>query len=81
MNNLHSEAEYAEQVCDACDYLLTEASDQGGRLLALNIHPWLIGQPHRIGRLEQILEYVMKQAGVWSAYPNQIREQWTAQAD
>ena len=74
--NQHSEAEYADQLCDACDYLLTEAKEQGGRLLALNIHPWVLGQPHRIGRLEQALEYITSQNGIWSASPGEIRNAW-----
>lgn len=66
MNNLHSEASYAEQICDACDFLLAESAAQGGRILALNLHPWMLGQPHRIKRLEQVLEYITAQPGVWS---------------
>ncbi len=76
--NLHSEAEYADQICDACDYLLGEASEQGGRLLALNIHPWVLGQPHRIGRLEQVLQHVTSHSGVWSAPPGEIHKAWMA---
>jgi allantoinase len=67
MNNLHSEASYAQQICDACDYLLSESEQGGGRILALNIHPWMLGQPHRIGKLEQVLDYITGQEGVWSA--------------
>ena len=37
--NLHSEQEYAEQIQDAFDYLYAEAAEQGGRMLALSIHP------------------------------------------
>ena len=66
-NNLHSETSYAEQVEDACGFLLQEAQVQGGRILALNIHPWMLGQPHRIGYLERILEFVTRQQGVFSA--------------
>lgn len=76
MNNLHSEQSWMEQVCDACDYLLEEASEQGGRILALNIHPWMLGQPHRIGKLEQALEYIMGKTDVWSAPASQIMECW-----
>jgi peptidoglycan/xylan/chitin deacetylase (PgdA/CDA1 family) len=77
-NNLHSEASWQEQVCDACDLLLEEAETQGGRLLALSLHPWLIGQPHRIGKLEAVLDYLLAQK-VWSASPSEIVSQWQAQ--
>ncbi len=76
MDNLHSEAEYADQICDACDYLLAESEEQGGRLLALNIHPWMLGQPHRIGRLEQVLDHITSQSGIWSATPSDILTVW-----
>jgi peptidoglycan/xylan/chitin deacetylase (PgdA/CDA1 family) len=72
MNNLHSEASYVQQICDACDYLRNEADNGGGRILALNIHPWMLGQPHRIGKLEQVLDYVTGQDGVWSASAAEI---------
>jgi len=76
MNNLHSEQSYVEQACDACDYLLSEAQRGGGRILALNIHPWMLGQPHRIGKLEAVLEYVMNQPGVWSASASDILDSY-----
>lgn len=76
MNNLHSEAEYAEQIMDAFDYLNVEASEQGGRLLTLNIHPWILGQPHRIGRLERVFQHLMSHEAVWSAPPGEIRRAW-----
>lgn len=72
MNNLHSEDAYVDQIIDACDFLLNEASPHNGRILALNIHPWLLGQPHRIAKLEAILEYISSQEGVWQAQPSEI---------
>ncbi len=71
LNNLHSEDSYVEQIIDACDFLLEEAKTQGGRILALNIHPWMLGQPHRISALEQVLEYVMAQ-DVWNVSSSEI---------
>lgn len=73
MNNLHSEQSWLEQVSDAADYLLNEAERSGsGRILALNLHPWLLGQPHRIRKLEEALAYVTRRDGVWSAPPREI---------
>ncbi len=71
--NLHSESEYADQIIDAFDFLYDEAADQGGRMLALSIHPWILGQPHRIGKLEQVLEHITAHADVWSAGAGEIR--------
>ncbi|WP_299592299.1 polysaccharide deacetylase family protein [uncultured Microbulbifer sp.] len=66
-NNQHSEASYQEQIEDACRFLLTEAEHSGGRILALNIHPWMLGQPHRIAYLERALGFITAQPGVFSA--------------
>ena len=77
--NLHSEDSWVDQVCDAADFLRKEADTQGGRILALNIHPWLMGQPHRIAKLEKALEYITNIDGVWSAYAGEIRDTWMSQ--
>lgn len=76
--NLHSESEYADQICDAFDFLYQEAEQQGGRMLALSIHPWMLGQPHRIGKLEQVLAHIAGHEGVWSAGAGEIRDHWAA---
>lgn len=72
LNNQHSAESWAEQVCDACDFLLQEAKTQGGRILSLNIHPWVLGQPHRIGQLEKVLDYISSKGEVWSASAGEI---------
>ena len=72
MQNLHSEESWVDQVCDACDFLLGEAEGAGGRILSLNLHPWLMGQPHRIAYLEQALDYITSRPGVWPATPTDM---------
>lgn len=75
--NLHSEGEYADQIIDAFDFLYKEAQETGGgRMLALSIHPWMLGQPHRIGKLEQVLEHITGHSGVWSASAGDIVAGW-----
>jgi allantoinase len=81
MNNFHSEQSWCEQVCDACDMLLAEAATGGGRLLALSLHPWLIGQPHRIAKLEAALEYITGKDGIWNASAGEIVDSWRSQQD
>ncbi len=77
--NLHSEGEYADQIEDAFDFLYKEAGEKGGgRMLALSIHPWMLGQPHRIGKFEQVLKHIMGHAGVWSASAGEILAAWQA---
>lgn len=72
VNNGHSEDSWVEQIIDACDLLLKESATGGGRILALNIHPWLLGQPHRIARLEAVLDHLTSLDAVWSASAGNI---------
>ena len=76
MNNKHTEDSYVEQICDACDFLIEEATEQGGRILSLNIHPWMLGQPHRISKLEKILEYITSKNEVWCASASEILNEY-----
>lgn len=79
-NNLHSEWEYATQIKDAVDYLLEEAATSNSpRLLALSVHPWLMGQPHRIAALEDVLAHIATQSGIWSASAGEIVACWSSQ--
>jgi peptidoglycan/xylan/chitin deacetylase (PgdA/CDA1 family) len=64
---------------DRYEGLLKESFDtvyhegaQNSRLLVLNLHPWLIGQPFRIRYLDNALSYMMQRQGVWAAAGSQI---------
>jgi peptidoglycan/xylan/chitin deacetylase (PgdA/CDA1 family) len=74
----HSEADYAQQVIDQFNFLSREAGREGGRIMAMTLHPWVIGQPHRIGALEQALRRIAAGAGVWSASAEDIVGAWRA---
>ena len=79
VQNRHAEDAYAQQVCDQFDVLYKESATQGGRILALSLHPWAIGQPYRIGALEQALKHVMGHEGVWAATGSEILDAFVAQ--
>ena len=53
---------------------LYDDGEQSGRLMVLNLHPWLIGQPYRIKYLEEALEHVMQREAVWAATGSEIVE-------
>ena len=57
---------WAAVVCEAFDTLYREGPD-GGRLFALPLHPWCIGQPFRVKYLEQVLAHVQEHREVWAA--------------
>jgi hypothetical protein len=64
---------YAKMLTDAFDKMYMDGLDNG-RLLVLNLHPWLIGQPFRIGYLEKALAYVRSRKRVWAATGSEIIE-------
>jgi peptidoglycan/xylan/chitin deacetylase (PgdA/CDA1 family) len=74
----HSATEFAEAVLDHFTLIDREAGEAGGRMLALMVHPWIIGQPHRIGALERVLGEIRGRPGVWPATAGEILAAWTA---
>jgi allantoinase len=74
-----SEDQYTRQICDQFDVLHEEAAREGGRILALSLHPWVIGQPYRIGALERALGHVMSRSEIWTATASEILDAFTAQ--
>ena len=62
---------YVRVLKEAFDTLY-EDGEKNGRLLVLNLHPWLIGQPYRVRYLDEALGYVMGHKAVWSATGSQI---------
>jgi allantoinase len=46
--------------------------EESGRVMCLPLHPYRIGQPHRIKYLARSLEYILSQPGVWVATADEI---------
>ena len=63
----HTAPEFARQILDAHEILTREARPGSGRLLAIGLHPWVSGQPHRTRALEPVLSWLRGQPGVWPA--------------
>ena len=42
--------------------------------MCLAIHPFLVGQPHRIEALDRVLEYIMVHDGVWQTTADEIAD-------
>src|SRR5262249_4542760 len=45
---------------------------QSGRVMAICLHPFVIGVPHRIGALDAALTYILRHEGVWHATGSEI---------
>ena len=53
------------------DVLYREGAESG-RVMAIALHPYVIGVPHRIGALDSALKYICSHDGVWLATGEEI---------
>ncbi len=49
-----------------------------GRVMAICVHPFLIGHPHRIGALDSALDYILGHDDVWIATGGEIMDHYLA---
>ena len=64
-------AEYVETCKLQFDRLYAEG-EASGRVMCLPLHPFLIGMPHRIDALAEVLDHVTRHEGVWLATGREI---------
>lgn len=69
--------EWERMVKDALEVLLEEG-ETSGRVLCISLHPFIIGQAHRIGGLDRCLEHILSHEGVWAATGTEIMQAWLA---
>ena len=63
---------YGQQIRDAHDWLAAEAGGFGGRMLPINLTPYIMGLPYRIGALEALMGWLAAQPTVWAASAGDI---------
>jgi allantoinase len=71
--------DFVQVVKDQLDQLYTD-SVNSGRVMALALHPFVIGQPFRRKYLDQALEYVANHPGVWLTTSDEIAEHYARDA-
>ena len=64
---------FAKMICDQFDVLYKEGA-KSGRVMAIALHPYLIGVPHRIGAFDAALKYICKHKKVWKATGSEIAQ-------
>ena len=62
---------YELMLKEGFDALYQEGA-KNARLLVLNLHPWLMGQPFRVRYLARALDYMTRREGVWTANGSEI---------
>ena len=73
----HSPEQFADTLRRQFDVLYEEGAESG-RVMAICLHPFLIGQPHRIRALESALEYICGHDKVWKATGSEIIDHYLA---
>lgn len=66
-------AEFVEMIKDTFDTLYAEGADSA-RVMCIALHPYIMGQPHRIAHLDAALEYILSHDGVWKATGEEIAD-------
>ena len=70
----HYEGDYFARICKAQFDQLYKEGASSGRVMCIALHPFLIGQPHRIQYLNKILRYIMlHQTGCGKPPPTRLR--------
>jgi peptidoglycan/xylan/chitin deacetylase (PgdA/CDA1 family) len=52
--------------------VLYREGQESGRVMAIAVHPFVTGQPHRIGALDSALDYICAHPNVWCATGREI---------
>lgn len=71
----HSADSFCDMICRQFDCLYREGADNA-RVMAICLHPFIIGMPHRIHALDNALRYICGHAGVWRATGSEIIDAW-----
>ncbi|MFD0360461.1 polysaccharide deacetylase family protein [Nocardia sp. GCM10030253] len=69
--------DFVQIVKDQLDQLYADSAESG-RVMALALHPFVIGQAFRSKYLDQALEYVANHPGVWLTTSDEIAEHYSS---
>jgi allantoinase len=71
--------EFREMICRQFDVLYREGAESG-RVMAIAIHPYLTGVPHRIDAFDAALGYICRHERVWKTTGAEIARHYRKQA-
>jgi len=69
--------EFERMIRDQFDVLWREG-EQSARVMAICLHPYVTGQPHRVAALERALDHILAHDGVWKATGEEIARHYLA---
>jgi len=73
----HASSEWVRRVKDQFDRLWAEGA-KNPRVMAMAVHPYISGVPHRIKYFEAVYDYMRKKPGVWLTTGEEIYEWYKA---
>ena len=62
----HPSEEWLRRGIDQFERLYMEG-EKSARVMAISVHPYITGVPHRIAYLERLYDYIIHRPGVWLA--------------
>jgi hypothetical protein len=68
---------YAEIIKQQFDQLYKDADDSG-MVMCIPLHPYLVGQPHRIEAFAEAISYISGHEGVWQTTGREIAQAYHA---
>jgi peptidoglycan/xylan/chitin deacetylase (PgdA/CDA1 family) len=68
---------FARQIRDYFDTVYEEGAEQG-RVMCIALHPYWVGQPHRIRAFRRAMEYILSHPGVWLTTAAEIADWFNA---
>jgi allantoinase len=74
----HKASEYHDRACDQFDQLYADAR-HSARVMALVVHPYIMGAPHRLKYFRSALAHIQKYPGVVFWTGEQILDWYLAQ--
>ena len=80
VRNKYTPLEFERMIGDQFDVLYDEGAESG-RVMAICLHPFIIGQPHRIGVLDRAFPYITSHAGVWKTTGEAIARHYMSLED
>jgi peptidoglycan/xylan/chitin deacetylase (PgdA/CDA1 family) len=70
--------EFAQTICDQFDVLYEDGA-KAGRVMAICLHPFLVGHPHRSKYFDRALAYITSRREVWLSTGSEIANWYTNQ--
>jgi allantoinase len=71
--NKQSSSEFERMIKETFDVLYSEGG-KSARVMCISVHPFIIGQPNRIGALDRALHFIRSHSDVWCATGSEIME-------